>query len=175
MTTFIEEVAHQLYEKYGDDISSLVLIMPSKRARLFFAESLSKIVTRPVWEPEYSSIDDLMCELSGLQKVDRLRLIAELHKIYSEYHQEKFDEFYHWGEVLVADFDMIDKYRVDASQLFSNIRDIKEIESDMSYLSPEQIEIINRLLATEPSISSDLSTARVCQKRFIISICSGDR
>ena len=167
MTTFIEEVAHQLYEKYGDDISSLVLIMPSKRARLFFAESLSKIVTRPVWEPEYSSIDDLMCELSGLQKVDRLRLIAELHKIYSEYHQEKFDEFYHWGEVLVADFDMIDKYRVDASQLFSNIRDIKEIESDMSYLSPEQIEIINRFWHTLAVDKSDEIEGSVAKSRFM--------
>ena len=148
MATFIEEVALRLYEKYGDDISSLNIVLPSKRARLFFAEAISKIVSRPLWEPCYKSIDDLMCRLSELRKADRLRLISELYKIYSKYHNEDFDKFYHWGEMLIADFDMIDKYMVDASQLFSNIKDLKELESDMSYLSAEQIEIINRFWRT---------------------------
>ena len=80
MKTFIEEVALRLYEKYGDELSSLTMVMPSKRARLFFAEALSKIAQRPIWEPNFTSIDDIMCELSALGKADKLRLIAELHK-----------------------------------------------------------------------------------------------
>ena len=148
MSTFIEEVALRLYTNYGDKVSSLVMLMPSKRARLFFAEALSKVAVRPLWEPEYSSIDDLMITLSGLKKVDRLRLIAELHTIYKRYHKVEFDEFYHWGEVLISDFDMIDKYKVDAHQLFANISDQKELESDLSYLSAEQIAMINRFWQT---------------------------
>ena len=148
MATFIEEVASRLYDKYGDEVSSLTMVMPSKRARLFFAEALAKVTVRPVWEPSYTSIDDLMSRQSGLRKADKLRLVAELYKIYSAYHEETFDEFYHWGEVLLADFDMVDKYLVDASQLFSNISDLKELESDMSYLSAEQIELINRFWRT---------------------------
>ena len=73
MATFIEEVAARLYEKYGDDVSSLTLVLPSKRARLFFAEALSKVAVHPIWEPNYISIDDLMCRLSNLEKCDRLR------------------------------------------------------------------------------------------------------
>ena len=65
MATFIEEVALRLYEKYGDGVSSLTILLPTKRARLFLAEALSKVVVNPIWEPEYSSIDDLMCECSG--------------------------------------------------------------------------------------------------------------
>ena len=148
MRTFVEEVAGRLYEKYGDEVSSLTLVMPSKRARLFFAEALTKVAVRPLWEPSYISIDELMGQVSGLRKADRLRLVAELYKVYSKYHKESFEEFYHWGEVLVADFDMLDKYMVDASQLFANISDLKEIESDMSYLSAEQIEMINRFWRT---------------------------
>ena len=148
MSTFIEEVALRLYTNYGDKVSSLVMLMPSKRARLFFAEALSKVAVRPLWEPEYSSIDDLMITLSGLKKVDRLRLIAELHTIYKRYHKVEFDEFYHWGEVLISDFDMIDKYKVDAHQLFANISDQKELEADLSYLSAEQIAMINRFWQT---------------------------
>ena len=82
MATFIEEVARQLYAKYGDDVSSLTMILPSKRARLFFAEALAKIPNHPIWEPDYTSIDDLVCQLSSLRKVDKLRLIAELFKVY---------------------------------------------------------------------------------------------
>lgn len=148
MATFIEEVALQLYEKYGDGLSSLTLLLPSKRARLFFAEALSKVAVSPMWEPEYGSIDELMCDLSGVRKGDKLKLVAELYKVYSQYHEEQFDEFYHWGEVLLSDFDMLDKYMVDASQLFSNIEDIKEIEADLSYLTAEQIELINRFWRT---------------------------
>ncbi len=148
MATFIEEVALRLYEKYGDDMSSLTLVLPSKRARLFFAEALSKIAVRPLWEPNYISIDDLMVQLSGLRKVDKLRLVAELYKVYSQYHKETIDEFYHWGELLLADFDMVDKYMVDASQLFANIRDLKELEADMSYLTEEQLAMINRFWRT---------------------------
>ena len=152
MATFIEEVAQQLYAKYGDDISSLTMILPSKRARLFFAESLTKVAMRPVWEPNYTSIDDLMTQLSDLRKADKLRLVAELYKVYKhhiDYRNESFDEFYHWGEILLADFDMIDKYMVNAKQLFTNILDMKELESDLrSYLTEEQIMMINRFWRT---------------------------
>ena len=167
MVTFIEEVASRLYEKYGDDVSSLVMLMPSKRARLFFAEALSKVTVKPLWEPEYASIDDLMCNLSGLRKVDKLRLVAELYKIYARYHEESFDEFYHWGEVLVADFDMVDKYMVDASQLFANISDLKELEADLSYLSAEQVAMINRFWQTLASDKGNLVEESIAKSRFL--------
>jgi hypothetical protein len=125
MATFIEEVASNLYERYGDDISSLTLLMPSKRAVLFLSEALSRSVDHPIWEPQYMSVDELMLSLTQLRKCDKLRLIAELHKVYSTIYDEKFDSFYHWGEMLLSDFDMIDKYRVDAQQLFTYINDIK--------------------------------------------------
>ena len=167
MATFIEEVASRLYDKYGDDVSSLTVVLPSKRARLFFAEALSKVAVKPIWEPTYTSIDDLMCQLSALRKADRLRLVAELHKVYSAYHEESFDEFYHWGEVLLADFDMVDKYQVDASQLFTNISDLKELEADMSYLSAEQIELINRFWRTLTGETSKVIDESSAKGRFL--------
>lgn len=167
MKTFVEEVASSLFEKYGDGVSSLTLVMPSKRARLFFAEALTKVAMRPLWEPSYISIDELMGQISGLRKADRLRLVAELHKVYSKYHKESFKEFYHWGEVLVADFDMLDKYMVDASQLFANIRDLKEIESDMSYLSAEQIEMINRFWRTLTGDKEGVVEESATKKSFL--------
>ncbi|MBR0339293.1 MAG: PD-(D/E)XK nuclease family protein, partial [Alistipes sp.] len=130
MKSFIDEVALRLYEKYGNDMSSLTIIVPSKRARLFFSEALLNVASEPIWEPRFASIDEIMNLLSGgVRMADKLRLVAELFNVYSKYSKEKFDQFYHWGEMLVSDFDMIDKYMVDAEQLFTNIRDLKEIDS----------------------------------------------
>ncbi len=95
-----------------------------------------------MWSPRFASMDDLMSEVATLQSADRLRLVVELYRIYSKYHSETFDRFYHWGEVLISDFDMIDKYGVDASMLYRNIYDIKEIESDMSYYTSSQLRFV---------------------------------
>jgi len=140
--TFLGEVAGTLYAKYGEEVSSLSLLFPSRRARLFFSDELARVADRPLWEPEWLSIDRLMEDLSGLHAGDRLRLIVELYRIYARYHEEDFDRFYFWGETLLADFDMVDKYRIDAAQLFRNISDLKDLEADWSYLTEEQQRII---------------------------------
>lgn len=142
MQGFLTEVAQDLYRRYGDDVSSLYILFPSQRARLFFTDALSSVARRPMWQPHWLTIDDLMCEISGLESCDRIRLIAELYKVYTRHHEEPFDRFYFWGDMMLTDFDTVDKYLIDAGALFSNIKDLKELESDLSYLSPEQRMIV---------------------------------
>ena len=55
---------------------------------------------------------------------------------------ETFDEFLYWGEMLLNDFDNIDKYMANARMLFSNVTDLREIENDFDFLSDEQIAAI---------------------------------
>ena len=142
MNSFLSETARALYERHGDGISSLRIVFPSRRARLFFTDALAGIARRPIWQPHWTTVDELMEEVSGLHTADRLRLISELYKVYSKRHDEPFDKFYFWGDMLLNDFDTVDKYMVDARMLFRNIADIKEIESDISYLTPEQLRTV---------------------------------
>lgn len=148
LPSFLEEVATDLYERYGNDLSSCRVLFPSRRARIFFVEALAERIERPLWQPRYSSIEELMSEISGLHVGDKLRLVTELYKVYSTLHKESFDKFYFWGEMLLADFDMIDKYRINAEQLFRNMSELKELEADLSYLTPRQQEIITRFWST---------------------------
>ena len=142
--TFLEEVAAILYKRYRNDISSLTLVFPSRRARLFFSDALSQIIEKPIWQPHYMSMDDIMCNTSSFTVGDKIRLITELYKIYAEYHPaETFDKFYFWGEMLLSDFDLIDKYLIDADMLFRNLCDLKELEADLSYLTPEMRRVIS--------------------------------
>lgn len=143
MKGFLEEVAADLYARYGEGLSDRAVLFPSRRARLFFVDALGRIAGRPMWQPEWVTINDLTGEISGLHTGDRVRLITELYKVYSAYHNEPFDKFYFWGDMLLTDFDTIDKYLIDAQMLFRNISEIKEIEADISYLTPAQLRILS--------------------------------
>lgn len=143
MRGFLDEVAADLYGRYGDDLSSLSLLFPSRRARLFFVDALAHVADRPLWQPRWTTVDELAAEISGLRSVERIRLITELYRVYSEFHDEPFDKFYFWGELLLSDFDTIDKYLIDAGMLLRNLADLKQIEADVSYLTPEQLRIVS--------------------------------
>ncbi|KPK86838.1 MAG: hypothetical protein AMS27_04200 [Bacteroides sp. SM23_62_1] len=146
MNHFLEEIAKHLYSAYGDKLKDCCVVFPNRRAGLFFNKYLSELTEKPVWAPEYFTISDLMVELSELEPADELLTLFELYKVYCEEKniQESFDEFYFWGEIMLADFDNIDKYLVNATKLFQNITDLRNIEDQFSYLSEEQIKIIKR-------------------------------
>ncbi len=130
MKKFLDEVARHLYSAYGSGISDLHIVFPGKRARLFFNEALLALSDgRPMWQPRYLSMDDLVRSLSPLAIGERLRLVAELYPVYRAYHDEPFDRFFRWGEMLLADFDTIDKYGIDAAALYANISDLHDIEA----------------------------------------------
>lgn len=130
MKKFLTETAATLYAEYGSGISDLHIVFPGKRARLFFNEALLGITGgRPMWQPRYLSMDDLIRSLSPLEPGDHLRLVAELYKIYNEYHPESFDRFFRWGEMLLSDFDTLDKYLIDAEALYANVSDLRDIDA----------------------------------------------
>lgn len=84
MRGFLEEVAADLYARYGEELSQRAVVFASRRARLFFVDALTRIVGRPMWQPEWVTIDDLIREISGLETADRVRLVTELYKVYSK-------------------------------------------------------------------------------------------
>lgn len=144
MDTFIEQSVKFLYDKYGTEISNINIIFPSRRGKMFFNMALSHIIKgTPIWQPHFLTMDDLIKERSGIEEGDKLRLLVELYKIFNNFHNESFDKFYFWGEVLLSDFDMIDNYLIDAKLLYTNIKDIKEIEAIFGDASREQIELIS--------------------------------
>ncbi len=140
MRRFLDEVASALYGTYGECVSDLQIVFPGKRARLFFNESLLQLTgDRPLWQPAYRSMDELIRDCSPLEVAEPLRLVAELYPVYRQHHAgESFDRFYRWGELLLADFDRIDKYRIDARALYANVSDLKEIDAHFSSLFNDQ-------------------------------------
>ena len=143
MDSFITESVRFLFDKYNEKISDLIILLPNQRSRMFFNMALSNLIKeRPIWQPRYASIDDLMSGFSGITIGEKTRLLVELYKIFNKYHPEPFDKFYFWGEVLLSDFEMIDNYLIDARILYGNTSDLKDIDMLFSEASQEQITII---------------------------------
>lgn len=142
--SFLQLTAEDLYARFGDQLSEVAVVFPNNRARLFFSEHLFKAAGKPVWSPAFITISDLFRGQSDLKPYDTLGVVGLLHDIYLKVSgkEESFDEFYHWGEILLSDFDDVDKNLADAGQLFQNIREQAEYTDTLEHLSDEQVESI---------------------------------
>lgn len=144
MKPFLYQVASLFYEKWGAEVSCLAFVFPNRRTGLFFQKYLSEVADIPLFSPTILTINDLFIQLSGKQSADRISMLFTLYDIYIRQSgsTETFDEFLYWGEMLLNDFDDIDKYMANARMLFSNVTDLREIENDFDFLSDEQIAAI---------------------------------
>lgn len=146
MKSFLAELSEQLYQQYKDNLQEVTLVFPNRRAGLFFRKYLAQHIEKPVWAPQILSIDDFVKSMSELESADQLTLLFILYDAYSKVSPKKetFDQFYYWGEMLLGDFDDIDKYMVRAGDLFVDLKNQKDIEQQFQYLTDEQIETIRR-------------------------------
>ena len=161
--TFLEYVAEDIIEKYGTNLSRIAVVFPNKRAALFLNEHLARIADRPVWSPTYITISDLFRRHSDIKPGDSIKLICDIHKSFTACTgiNETLDHFWGWGQLLLADFDDIDKNMADADKIFCNLKDIHELD-DISYLNEEQKEMLKRFFA---NFSDDQETE--LKKRFL--------
>ena len=153
-TNFLRSVAGAYVEHGALDS---VFVLPNRRSLKFFQMHLGreygKRTGKPLFAPEIITINDFFGNLCGLVPADK---VEQLYILYREYialkyeelgeeeamAREPFDDFVHWGETILSDFNDVDKYMVDPRQLFTNIRELKEIDSDFSFLSPRQLEAV---------------------------------
>jgi len=162
MKPFLETVAEHLYSTHGDEISKLTLVFPNRRASLFFSKYLSKQIAKPLWLPETTTISDLMFTSAGVKPADPLMLNYKLYKAYCQatHSLEPYDEFYFWGNVMLSDFDQIDKYMVDPNKLFANINDLKVIDQQFNEFDNDTIKLIEKFLNLVSSEGESLIRSR---------------
>lgn len=139
MKPFLSYVAEDIIAKYGTDLSRIAIVFPNKRASLFMNEYIARIADKPIWSPAYITISDLFRQHSNLTVGDPIKLICDLYKAYTEAtgSAETLDHFYAWGQLMLSDFDDIDKNMADADKVFANLKDIHELD-DVSYLTEQQ-------------------------------------
>ena len=170
--SFLHSVATQLLSTFGSDLSNVTVVFPNKRASLFLNEQLASLSDKPIWSPSYTTISDLFRSLSPREVADPIKLICDLYKSFIACTgiEETLDHFYGWGEILLADFDDVDKYLVDADKLFSNVRDLKVIDAQFAGFTEEQIKVISvpeKLTIKELADKMRIQPSVIIKKMFL--------
>lgn len=127
MNSFLKDVAQSLFSHYGEQLSQIDVVFASRRAIRYFFKELDAL-SAP--RPRCFSIDEWVRQHNDQVKVEsRFVLTSKLFDVYSKYHEgESFEQFYSFGNLLISDFDMIDRYMVDARALYSIVSDTRDIE-----------------------------------------------
>ena len=153
MTPFLRQVAAHYYES-GAALSRMCFIFPNRRSMVFFRKHLSDVVredpdSSPVVAPKMLTMNEFFYAVSGAEATGRVTLLLELYECYRKLYPqaEPLDDFIFWGDVILGDFDDVDKYLADPGRLYANVADFKAIQDSYSYLEKEQIEAINRFIS----------------------------
>jgi len=164
MDRFLSLCAKYIYSKHGNELHDICLVFPNRRAGVFFYSYLQKYLSRPVIAPCITQVNKLIYSYSDLICAEKLHLVSVLYNIFTSHvaTDETFDDFYFWGEVLLSDFNDIDLYMVNAKDIFTNISDIKEIESLFDYLTKEQKEALAMFWGSLGDIEK-----KIHNKRFV--------
>ena len=131
MQTFLAQAAQKIVAEHPNDLQNVLVLLPNKRGELFLKRAISSQISGPVLAPAMQTIEEFVQEASGFQKQSQLQLLMTLFTVYTETVNaaETFDNFIKWGNMLLHDFNEIDRHMVDAHQLFNNLLDAKVIES----------------------------------------------
>ena len=132
MTPFLKQLAEYIFEHFENDTEKLCIVLPNKRGALYLKQHLAQVFKKTIWLPSIISAEELISQLSELDSADSVDLICDLYQAYCAVLKEKaepFDSFAKWGNLMLQDFNEADRYLVDTTALYQNLKEIKEIEN----------------------------------------------
>lgn len=149
MQEFLHKLAEKIYQEHTL-LHNVTVVFPNRRAILYFRKHLTSLLERPSFAPTLLTIEEFIAQFSEAEIPDKLVLQKKLYNVYNGcmgqhdqgYQRQSFSDFFFWGEMLLRDFEEIDKYMVEASQLFVDLSNIKEIETVFEFLSEDQITFL---------------------------------
>ncbi len=132
MNPFLKLVAEYIHLNYKDSLENLCIVLPNKRGALFLKHHLAQTYGKTIWLPTLISAEEFVSELSELKTLEEIDLVCHLYESYKVCYgadAEPFDSFVKWGQLILQDFNEIDRYLADSEQLYENLKDIKVIEN----------------------------------------------
>ncbi|TBM99404.1 PD-(D/E)XK nuclease family protein [Hyunsoonleella flava] len=130
MTSFIFDVLKDLQQNRYN-LSELTFVLPSKRAGLFLKHQIPKVSNKTLFAPKIISIEEFVEELSQLNSVTNTDLLFEFYTTYlkltDKSQQDTFESFSKWSQILLQDFNEIDRYLIPQKQIFDYLSAIQEI------------------------------------------------
>ena len=153
MTPFLQQVARHYIEAQG--LEDYCFIFPNRRSGQFFAHYLQQEliaadvrhgVALPHLMPRVTSINELVTELTGTATATDIEMMFALYDAYCQAMgdaAQEFDKFIYWAQLIINDFNDIDKSLADAHEVYQNLDDLHGLSSN--YLSREVQEKVREI------------------------------
>ncbi|MDR0207269.1 MAG: PD-(D/E)XK nuclease family protein [Bacteroidales bacterium] len=116
-------------------LENTTVVVPNKRAKRELLRELALRFTKPVFAPNIISVNEFIESLSTLKKIEKDELLIRLFEIYKKKESVEtrddtsFQAFLTWAPLFLQDISEIDMHLVDASAIFTNLSDIKTLET----------------------------------------------
>ena len=147
MKPFLEKIAERLLLKFSENMSSVALVLPTKRSVVFLKKYISLKTNLPLFLPKFFSIEEFIEEVSEMKVLDNISLQFYLYDAYlksSNSKKDSFSEFLNWSNTLLKDYNDIDSSMIDPQILYNNLKDVKQLENwklDQWSLSDESLSM----------------------------------
>lgn len=148
MIPFLKLVANAFVDN-KESLDKITFVFPNRRSGLFFSKYLGeRFKGKSFILPEIITISELISDYTKTIEASRMEQLFALYSIYKTMSADisdpskefNFDQFIYWGDMILSDFNDVDRYMVDAKALFLNVKDFKDISAN--YLNEKQLEVI---------------------------------
>lgn len=149
MTPFLKQVAKHYFDHTTSE-NDFCYVFPNRRSMLFFKKYYClqvKAAGITMFEPQMYTINDFFYKVYAGAPTERIDLLLNLYREYKKLipNCEPLDEFIFWGEMILSDFNDVDKYLVDAEKLFTNVSQFKSMQ-DYTFLSDNQLKALQAFM-----------------------------
>src|SRR5690606_22004868 len=132
MNTFLDKIALEIKQQFGNEIADVVVILPNKRSKIFLTHVLKNHIKSTFFAPEIYSIEEMVEQISDVRILGSVELLFEFYKVYEQIspkeEKQDFEQFAPWAKVLLRDFSDIDAYLCEPDKVLQYLKDIKEVE-----------------------------------------------
>ena len=150
MKPFLQEVAEDLVERFGDNLQHCAIVFNNKRPAAYLQKHLANLIKKPFFSPAFFTVQEFFAKWTDYKTADFYIQFFTLHRIYNQLLKEEGMEtisgnkFFPLARIILADFAQIDIDLVDADKLYRDLEDISVLNKDFDYLSPEQYQYLSQ-------------------------------
>lgn len=135
-------------------LQDITFVFPNKRSAMFLKLYIQqRLRSGYSLMPRFTTFARLASDTVRMPEASHNELLFMLYRTYISVIKatdpdrkeqiREFDRFIFWGDMILSDFDEIDRSLADPAKLYSNLRAIHEITAD--YLTDEQKDLIRRI------------------------------
>lgn len=146
MTSFIHHVLSNLYKEHNS-LSQFTFILPSRRSGIYLKHTISEIIQTTEFAPNIISIEEFVESISNIKAISNNELLFKFYtaylKVTPKKEQEPFEIFSKWAQIVLQDFNEIDRYLIPQAQIFDYLKAIQQI----NHWSLSDSKLINNYLS----------------------------